>query len=101
MRWTDFCHLTSSYVHPRLVGSRADRTGFRSCPRPGNDLVHARVIRFGGPHRIGFSIIMGALSSPAMYAGALLTPLSRPRMARALSRMGRCEIAKTAARSAA
>jgi hypothetical protein len=45
MRRTDFCHLTSSYEHPRLVGSWP-----RKLPLvcPGIRLLHGRAIHFGG-----------------------------------------------------
>jgi len=46
---TDFCHLTSSYEHPRLVGSRF-RSRAQSPCLVGELLVHAREARFGGPH---------------------------------------------------
>jgi len=43
MRRTDFCHLTSSYEHPRLVGS-----WLRKLACPGIRLLHGRAIHFGG-----------------------------------------------------
>jgi hypothetical protein len=48
MRWTDFCHLTSSYQYPRIVGSLA------SCAcapvQSRSRLFHDSAIRFDGLH---------------------------------------------------
>jgi hypothetical protein len=49
MRRTDFCHLTSSYEHPRLVGFRPHHE--LSLARDRRIACHhVRAIRFGGPH---------------------------------------------------
>jgi len=49
MRRTDFCLLTSSYQHPRLVGSRFGRDAFAPLDRR-DRLPHVSAIRFGGLH---------------------------------------------------
>jgi hypothetical protein len=48
MRWTDFCHLTSSYQYPRIVGSLASSA--RAPVQSRSRLFHDSAIRFGGLH---------------------------------------------------
>jgi len=56
MRWTDFCHLTSSYQYPRIVGSlcversRASAVEETAC-------FHDSAIRFSRLHRFAFWLI--------------------------------------------
>jgi len=51
MRRTDFCHLTSSYEHPRLVGFHTRRVlGTRGTD---SRLLHISATDFGGPHLVG------------------------------------------------
>jgi len=83
MRRTDFCHLTSSYQHPRLVGFSNVSCAFAPA-RSRDRLFHDSAIRFGGLH---VSRLLGrprwALSSHrGPYDSAPLTPLSPPRDAR-------------------
>jgi hypothetical protein len=61
MRRTDFCHLTSSYQHPRLACLRCI-TCFRTCAAD-NRLFHISAIGFGGPHGVTFVPSRRACSS--------------------------------------
>jgi len=60
MRRTDFCLLTSSYEHPRLVGSRCVNRS-RACAARWNRLFHGSAIRFGGQHVLPGIIAPGLL----------------------------------------
>jgi hypothetical protein len=60
MRRTDFCHLTSSYEHPCLVGSRFVRELALLALR-GVACHHVRAIRFGGPHQGHLSTARGVV----------------------------------------
>jgi hypothetical protein len=77
MRRTDFCHLTSSYEHPRLAGSRSVQR-FRA-GRPGSRLLHGRTSRFGGSHNSPLGCRCGRRCFPSqcVWTGPL-TPLSPP-----------------------
>jgi len=80
MRRTDFCLLTSSYEHPRLVGSQCV-TRFRYA-HSGDRLSHVSAIHFGGPrafvdHRVGCVVPVAALATAPL---ASLSPLPRARM---------------------
>jgi len=59
MRRTDFCHLTSSYEHPRLVGSWRRKLAL-ACP--GIRLLHGRAIHFGGAPALAGARASGTLS---------------------------------------
>jgi hypothetical protein len=74
MRRTDFCHLTSSYEHPRLAGFRSV-TRLRSCVSD-NRLVHIRAIGFGGLHDSLSCHRVGHLPPTAMREAEPLTSLS-------------------------
>lgn len=95
MRRTDICRLTSSYEHPRLVGSRG-RPALARLRHWGDRLLHGSAIRFGGPHVLNVSTapgvvfpVRGVRSEPL----APLSPLSRVRCrSRAHASVGAAEI---------
>lgn len=60
MRRTDVCRLTSSYEHPRLVGSRG-RPALARLRHRGVRLLHGSAIRFGGPHVLLVSTAPGVV----------------------------------------
>jgi len=100
MRWTDFCHLTSSYEHPRLVGSWAGSRAFaHALPAESPGSRQGDSLRRPAPYGCGSS--WGRCLPVAMCADAPRTSLSR------LSRLpparadGHGRAAKTAARSTA
>jgi len=74
MRRTDFCHLTSSYEHPRPVGLRCV-TCLRTC-HSDNRLLHISAIRFGGPHVHVCAIALGLVFPSRCVVAEPLTSLS-------------------------
>jgi hypothetical protein len=78
MRRTSFCHLTSSYEHPYLAGSRVVER-LRARHRRSR-LLHGRTSRFGGSHvapRRDFTASGVVFPSRCVRTGPL-TPLSPP-----------------------
>jgi len=95
MRRTDFCRLTSSYEHPRLVGFRSHRE--LSLVRDGRIACHhVRAIRFGGPHVPALWLHRGGRCLPiAMRVGrASDTPVASPSRSTPLAR--RCSVVEAA-----
>jgi hypothetical protein len=78
MRRTSFCHLTSSYEHPYLVGFRAVER-LRALLRRSR-LLHGRTSRFGGSHVAPLRDFTAAgVVFPLRRVRAVpLTPLSPP-----------------------
>jgi hypothetical protein len=76
---TDFCHLTSSYEHPRLVGFRS--VAHLRTRDADNRLFHVSAIRFGGPHDYLRATAAGLVFPSRCVAAEPLTslsPLPRP-----------------------
>jgi hypothetical protein len=80
MRRTDFCHLTSTYEHPRLVGSWLRKLPL-ACP--GIRLLHGRAIHFGGA-----SALAGARASDTPVALLAMGRGRRPERSRESMRFG-------------
>jgi len=78
MRWTDFCHLTSSYQYPRIVGSPCIRR-LRAGTVEEIACFHDSATRFGGPAQTCLlaHLIAAGVFFPSRCVHALpLTPLS-------------------------
>jgi len=73
---TDFCHLTSSYEHSRLVGFRC--VAYLRTRDPDNRLFHVSAIRFGGPHDYLRATAAGLVFPSRCVAAEPLTSLSPP-----------------------
>jgi len=77
VRRTNLCLLTSSYEHPRLVGSRCVMR-VSACARWGDRLFHVSAIRFGGPHLPRRGIAAGVVFPRRCVRAVPLAPLSPP-----------------------
>jgi hypothetical protein len=80
MRWTDFCHLTSSYEYPRIVGSPCVRR-LRVSTVEEIACCHDSAIRFGGPAQTCLlaHLTMAGVVFPSQCVHSLpLTSLSPP-----------------------